>query len=195
MVDSGERTSSSSSSSSRKNLAQYSTISCEKKEAILDSGLRGPLKPPVGLELLNCESRDDNKTHRHAGDAQCKKLQWQPQCTHAQCRASHVLACTCAAARRLYFNCLFFRLAIIGICLIERLLRIVFFFFFCGRIWRDLKFLLSFLVARFYLKFQKIARNILPFGEIPPAPPPLQKSVASPESFFLPSLSRSFVSP
>jgi hypothetical protein len=77
VVDSGERTSSSSSSSSssRKNLAQYSTISCEKKEAILDSGLRGPLKTPVGLELLNCESRDDNKTHRHAGDTQCKKLQ------------------------------------------------------------------------------------------------------------------------
>jgi hypothetical protein len=40
-----------------------------------------------------------------------------------------VVACTCAAARRLYFNCLFFRLAIIGICLIERLLRIVFFSF------------------------------------------------------------------
>jgi hypothetical protein len=96
--------------SSRKNLAQYSTISCEKKEEILDSGLRGPLKPSVGLELLNCESRDDNKTQQHAGDAQCKKLQQQPQpqYTNAQCRASHVLACTCAAARRLYFNCLFF---------------------------------------------------------------------------------------
>jgi hypothetical protein len=130
VVGSGERTSSSSSSSSRKNLAQYSTISCKKKEAILDSGLRGPLKPPVGLELLNCESSDDNKTRRYAGDAQCKKLQQQPQCTNAQCRAaSHVLACTCAAARRLYFNCLFFRLAIIGICLIERLLGIVFFSF------------------------------------------------------------------
>jgi hypothetical protein len=130
-VGSGEQT---SSSSSRKNLAQYNTISCEKKEAILDSGLRGPLKPPIGLELLNCGSRDENKTQQYAGDAQCKKLQQpQPQCTNAQCRASHVLGCTCAAARRLYFNCLFFRLAIIGICLIERLLRIVF-FLLCERI-------------------------------------------------------------
>jgi hypothetical protein len=51
-----------------------------------------------------------------------------------------VLACTCAAARRLYFNCLFFRLAIIGICLIERLLRIVFFFFCAGEFGDILKF-------------------------------------------------------
>jgi hypothetical protein len=50
-----------------------------------------------------------------------------------------VLACICAAARRLYFNCLFFRLAIIGICLID-LLRIVFFSFVRANFfsnWRD----------------------------------------------------------